>query len=243
MLPCQERHAMCHLPGWRSPLRVGGRVLRRCGELWAEVSEHSPGKCSRVVLLRKQKAVQAGRPINLLSSGRCVLTGGYVSGMNGKVQEIHITPPLAELSGASEDLTLGSLEFTYKRKILQQPFIPACWREHPAGSRSSSEEQSSYRSPLHAGEPEPCLCHGNRSCLHATKRSVRLMLLCRSRMRIHMPYEAVLTRWYGSTVSSSKKMSSPSLLGLQLAVVYPTMLYLYWVKFREKYCWKLCQFG
>lgn len=69
------------------------------------------------------------------------------------------------------------------------------------------------------------------------------MLLCRSRMRTHMLYEATLTRWYGSEISSSKKMSSPPFLGLQLAVVYPTALYLCWVKFREKYCWKLCQFG
>lgn len=52
---------------------------RLCRELWAEVSEHTPSKRSRVVLLRKQKVVQAGRPIGLLSSGWCVLTGGYVS--------------------------------------------------------------------------------------------------------------------------------------------------------------------
>lgn len=62
--------------------------------------------------------------------------------MNGKVQEIHITPLLAELSGASEDLMLGGLEFTYRRKILQQQLIPAGWQEHSAGSRNSSEEQS-----------------------------------------------------------------------------------------------------
>jgi len=69
------------------------------------------------------------------------------------------------------------------------------------------------------------------------------MLLFKSRMRIHMPCEAMLTRWYGSAISASKKMSSSPLLGLQLAVVYPTTLYLCWVKFREKYCWKLCRFG
>lgn len=62
--------------------------------------------------------------------------------MNRKVQEMHITSPLAQLSEASEDLMLGSLEFTYRRKILQQQFIPACWQEHPTGSRNSSEEQS-----------------------------------------------------------------------------------------------------
>lgn len=163
--------------------------------------------------------------------------------MNGKVQEIHITPPLAKLSGASEEHTLGGFEFTCRRRILQQQFSPACWQEHPAGSHNSSEEQSRYTSLLHAPEREPCLCHGNRTCLRATKRSVHLMLLCRSRMRTHMPYEATLTRWYGSAISSSKKMSSPPFLGLQLAVVYPTTLYLCWVKFREKYCWKLCRFG
>lgn len=169
--------------------------------------------------------------------------GAMAAPMNRKVQAIHIAPPLAELSGASEGLTLGGLDFTYRRKTLQQQFIPAHWQEHPAGIRSSSEEQSLYGSLLHAREPEPCLCHGNGSCLHATKRSVRVMLLFRSQMRFHMLYETTLTRWYGSAISSSKKMSSPSLLGLQLAAVYPTTLYLYWVKFREKRCWKLCQFG
>lgn len=48
------------------------------------------------------------------------------------------------------------------------------------------------------------------------------MLLFESRMRIHMLCEAMLTHWYGSAISASKKMSSSPLLDLQLAVVYPT---------------------
>lgn len=69
--------------------------------------------------------------------------------------------------------------------------------------------------------------------LRATMRGVRLMLLFGSGVRSHMPYEATLARWYGSMISSSKKMSSPSLVGLQLALVYPTTSCLYWVKFRR----------
>lgn len=62
--------------------------------------------------------------------------------MNEKVQEIHITPPLAQLSGASEEHTLGGFEFTCRRRTLQQQFSPGCWQEHPAGSHNSLEEQS-----------------------------------------------------------------------------------------------------
>lgn len=68
--------------------------------------------------------------------------GAVSAEMNRKVQEVHITPPLAELSGASDDLMLGSLEFTYRRKTLQQQFIPARWQQHPTGGCSSLEERS-----------------------------------------------------------------------------------------------------
>lgn len=192
-------------------------VLRLCRELRVEVPKRGPSKRSRVVLLSKQKAVQAQDP----SFGRYGLICRA-----GKVQEIHVTPRLFELSGASKDPTLAGLEFTCRRTVPQVAAIP---RRRGAGPISPARRR------------DKSMATG--VVLRATTRSVCLMLLFGSRVRSHMPYEATLTRWYGSVISSSKKMSSPSLLGLQLAVVYPTTLCLYWVKFREKYCWKWCRFG
>lgn len=107
------------------------------------------------------------------------------------------------------NLTLGGLRSCLQEKSTAAAIHPSCWQEHPAGSCRSSEKQSCYRSSLHTPEPEPGLCHGNRSCLHAMKQSVHLKLLFSSHIRIHMPCGATLTRWYGSAISSSKKTSSP----------------------------------
>lgn len=54
--------------------------------------------------------------------------GDASAGMKEKAKKIHVIPPLAELSGTGEGLVLGGLEFTYRRKILQQQrLILACW--------------------------------------------------------------------------------------------------------------------
>lgn len=134
----------------------------------------------------------------------------------GKVQELHVTPWFVELSGASEDLTPVGLEFTCRRKIPQVAAIPR-------GSRAGPTSPTSRRDKSVA----------TGVVLRATTRGVHLMLLFGSGVRSHMPHEATLARWYGSAISSSKKMSSPSLVGLQLALVYPTTSCLYWVKFRR----------
>lgn len=73
---------VCHLPGWRSTPQFGGTRragCRGCAESSGWGFWTYPEQTFTCRAPPQTKVVQAGRPMGLLSSGWCVLTGGYVS--------------------------------------------------------------------------------------------------------------------------------------------------------------------